>query len=107
VQLAPISAHCLAYKLLCMQACRPDLSHVHTCAHTQSIHMHTGLDPELAPGPKQLARFLKQLCNTKPVYGFHIDVALSVESSDGYLYARTFMEYYQVCGSSGLVLHGA
>eukprot|EP00983_Pelagomonas_calceolata_P025016 786249-Pelagomonas_calceolata.AAC.5 len=40
-----------------------------------------GLDPELTPGPKQLARFLRQLCNTKPVYGFHIDMSLPVDSS--------------------------
>ncbi|KAF5826518.1 hypothetical protein DUNSADRAFT_2830 [Dunaliella salina] len=55
----------------------------------------SGLDPGLTPGPKQLARFMKQLCNTKPVYGFHIDMSLPVDSSDGYMYAKTFMEYYQ------------
>lgn len=55
----------------------------------------TGVDPETPPGPKQLARFLKKLCNTKPVYGFQIDISMPVNTADGHMYAKTFMEYYQ------------
>jgi len=34
------------------------------------------------------------------VYGFHIDMSLPIVSGMGFMYAKTFMEYYQVRDST-------